>query len=93
MFNASQLGVSLGGASHTTTARYLDTLVDTMMVRRLEPHLVNVGKRLVKSPKVYVREITRAYVVAPVARGYPLAPGVDVLPVAEVPKAMAELAG
>lgn len=56
MFNASQLGLSLGGASHTTTARYLDTLVDTMMVRRLEPHLVNVGKRLVKSPKVYVRD-------------------------------------
>jgi hypothetical protein len=37
--------------------------------------------------------ITRAYVVAPVARRYPLAPGVDVLPVAEVPQAMAELAG
>jgi uncharacterized protein len=56
LFNASQLGVALGGASHTTTARYLDTLVDTMMVRRLEPHLANVGKRLVKSPKVYVRD-------------------------------------
>lgn len=56
MFNASQLGMALGGASHTTTARYLDTLVDTMMVRRLEPHLTNIGKRLVKSPKVYVRD-------------------------------------
>ena len=56
MFNASQLGLALGGASHTTAARYLDTLVDTMMVRRLPPHLVNVGKRLVKSPKVYVRD-------------------------------------
>ena len=54
--NASQLGVSLGGASHSTAGRYLDVLVDTMMVRRLEPHLVNIGKRLVKSPKVYVRD-------------------------------------
>ena len=56
LFNASQLGQSLGGASHTTTTRYLDTLVDTLMLRRLPPHLVNVGKRLVKSPKVYVRD-------------------------------------
>lgn len=56
IFNASQLGQSLGGASHTTVARYLDLLVDTMMVRRLEPLHVNLGKRLVKSPKVYVRD-------------------------------------
>ena len=51
LFNASQLGRSLGGASHTTVGRYLDTLVDALMVRRLEPYLANVGKRLVKSPK------------------------------------------
>ena len=56
MFNASQLGQSLGGASHTTATRYLDVLVDTMMVRRLPPHLPNGGKRLVKSPKVYLRD-------------------------------------
>ena len=56
MFNASALGQALGGASHHTTARYLDSLVNTLMVRRLAPHLVNVGKRLVKSPKVYVRD-------------------------------------
>ena len=56
LFNASQLGQSLGGASHTTAARYLDVLTDTMMVRRLEPHFVNLGKRLVKSPKIYVRD-------------------------------------
>lgn len=55
-FNASQLALALGGASHTTATRYLDTLVDTLMVRRLEPHLANVGKRLVKSPKTYVRD-------------------------------------
>ncbi len=56
LFNASQLGRSLGGASHATVGRYLDTLVDMLMVRRLQPHLANVGKRLVKSPKVYVRD-------------------------------------
>jgi predicted AAA+ superfamily ATPase len=56
MFNASQLGLSLGGASHSTATRYLDVLVDTLMVRRLQPHLANIGKRLVKSPKVYLRD-------------------------------------
>jgi len=174
MFNASALGQALGGASHTTAARYLDTLVDTLMVRRLPPFQANLGKRLVKSPKVYVRDsgvlhallglasvrdlqghpvagaswegfvveqvaaalppgaqlsfyrtavgaeldlvvelgtrrfgieikfssapkpargfwqslkdlgIDRAWVIAPVARGYPLAPGVEVLPVHKI---------
>jgi predicted AAA+ superfamily ATPase len=56
LFNASQLGVALGGSSHTTAARYLDTLVDMLLVRRLPPCLPNLGKRLVKSPKVYVRD-------------------------------------
>ena len=56
LFNASNLAASLGGISHTTVARYLDSLVDTMMLRRLEPHFVNIGKRLVKAPKVYVRD-------------------------------------
>jgi predicted AAA+ superfamily ATPase len=56
LFNASGIAASLGGISHTTVSRYLDSLVDTMMLRRLEPHFVNVGKRLVKSPKVYVRD-------------------------------------
>jgi uncharacterized protein len=182
VFNASQLGQSLGGASHSTTTRYLDTLVDTLMLRRLPPHLANVGKRLVKSPKVYVRDsgllhallglptvrdlqghpvaghswegfvleqlaaalpagaqmscyrtaagaeldvvidsgakkvgveikfsatpkpargfwqslqdlqITKAFVIAPVARQYPLAAGVDVVPLTEVAQVMASLA-
>lgn len=56
LFNASSIAVSLGGISHSTVARYLDALTDTMMLRRLEPHFANVGKRLVKSPKVYVRD-------------------------------------
>ncbi|MGI4778923.1 MAG: ATP-binding protein [Janthinobacterium lividum] len=56
LFNASRLGQSLGGASHSTTARYLDLLVDALLVRRLEPFFPDVGKRLVKSPKVYLRD-------------------------------------
>lgn len=56
LFNASQLGLALGGAAHTTVGRYLDLMVDALMLRRLEPWHANVGKRLVKSPKVFVRD-------------------------------------
>jgi uncharacterized protein len=56
LLNSSAIAASLGGISHTTVNRYVDSLVDTMMLRRLEPYFVNVGKRLVKSPKVYVRD-------------------------------------
>ena len=56
LFNATQIAGSLGGLSHTTVGRYLDAMTDTLMLRRLEPHFVNLGKRLVKSPKVYVRD-------------------------------------
>ena len=54
-FNAAQLASNLGVDSKTT-ARYLDLLVDLLLVRRLPPWHKNVGKRLVKSPKVYVRD-------------------------------------
>ena len=53
---AEYLGQSLGGASHSTTTRYLELLTDTLLVRRLEPFFPNIGKRLVKSPKVYLRD-------------------------------------
>jgi predicted AAA+ superfamily ATPase len=56
LFNASQIGQALGGMSHATIGRYLDLFVDTMMLRRLEPFYANLGKRLVKSPKIYVRD-------------------------------------
>ena len=39
-----------------TVARYLDLLVDLLLVRRLPPFYANVRKRLVKSPKLYVRD-------------------------------------
>ena len=45
--------------SHTTIGRYLDLFVDTMMLRRLQPLHVDLGKRLVKSPKVY--DVTQVY--------------------------------
>ena len=55
MLNAAQLarGLSVDGK---TIARYLDLLVDLLLVRRLPPFHANVGKRLVRSPKVYVRD-------------------------------------
>lgn len=55
VFNAAHLarGLSVDG---TTIARYLDLLVDLLLVRRLTPIHRNVGKRLVKSPKVYIRD-------------------------------------
>ncbi len=53
--NASALGSSLG-LSHTTIRRYLELLSQTFMVRLLPPFEVNVKKRLVKSPKVYLRD-------------------------------------
>lgn len=53
--NAAKLAGSLG-VSGTTVARYLDLMVDLMLVRRLQPWLNNTGKRLVRSPKIYVRD-------------------------------------
>jgi uncharacterized protein len=55
LLNAAQLARSLG-VSGKTIAHYLDLMVDLLLVRRLPPQLANVGKRLVKSPKVYVRD-------------------------------------
>jgi predicted AAA+ superfamily ATPase len=55
LLNAAQLARSLG-VDGKTVARYLDLLVDLLLVRRLAPFHANVGKRLVKSPKVYVRD-------------------------------------
>lgn len=55
MFNAAILARSLG-VDGKTIASYLDLLVDLLLVRRLPAWHRNVGKRLVKSPKVYVRD-------------------------------------
>lgn len=55
VMNAAHLGRNLD-VSGTTIARYLDLMCDLMLVRRLQPWVYNAGKRLVRSPKIYVRD-------------------------------------
>ncbi|MCE9557117.1 MAG: ATP-binding protein [Planctomycetes bacterium] len=55
IWNASQIGQSLGLSYHTVNG-YLDYLIGAFLIRRLSPYHVNVGKRLVKSPKLYWRD-------------------------------------
>jgi predicted AAA+ superfamily ATPase len=55
VLNASQLARNLE-VSSVTVGRYLDLMVDLLLVRRLQPWTFNVGKRLVRSPKVYIRD-------------------------------------
>ena len=55
LLNADSLSRGLG-VSGRTIHRYLDLLVDLLLVRRLPPWRSNVGKRLVRSPKTYVRD-------------------------------------
>ena len=55
LLNAASLARGLG-VDGKTIARYLDLMVDLLLVRRLLPWHRNVGKRLVKSPRVYVRD-------------------------------------
>ena len=55
MLNQSQLAGALA-VSGQTVARYIDVLCDLMLVRRLPPWTGNVGKRLVRAPKVFVRD-------------------------------------
>ncbi|MFC3417153.1 ATP-binding protein [Algoriphagus hitonicola] len=53
--NLSDIGKSLE-VSHTTARTYLDTLQDFFMIRKLQPWAGNTKKRLVKSPKIYIRD-------------------------------------
>ena len=53
--NLSELGRSFGISDHTVR-RYLDILSGTFMIRLLPPWHANVGKRLVKAPKLYIRD-------------------------------------
>jgi predicted AAA+ superfamily ATPase len=55
LLNTAQFARNLG-VDGKTAAAYLDLLVDLLLVRRLPPWHANLGKRLVKSPKVYVRD-------------------------------------
>jgi len=55
LLNASKLAASLAISAPTVT-RYVDLLVDLLLVRRLMPFHSNTGKRMVKAPKVFVRD-------------------------------------
>jgi predicted AAA+ superfamily ATPase len=55
VWNASEIGRSLGEA-HTTIRRHLDVLTGAFMVRQLQPWFANVGKRQIRSPKVFIRD-------------------------------------
>ena len=55
LLQQSRLASGLG-VSSPTLERYIDLLVDLQLVRRLRPWSINTGKRLVKAPKVYVRD-------------------------------------
>ena len=55
LWNASQMANSLG-VSPPTARYYLDMLEDTYLVRQLKPFYINIGKRLIKSPKIMIRD-------------------------------------
>jgi uncharacterized protein len=55
MLNAAQLANGLGVSGHSV-ARYLDIMVDLLLVRRVQPWASNAKKRLVRTPKVFVRD-------------------------------------
>jgi len=55
VFNASAFGRGLGLRS-VTISRYLDFMVDLLLVRRLQPWTSNLGKRLIRAPKTYLRD-------------------------------------
>jgi len=55
LWNASQIAKSLG-VTAPTVKHYLDILTETFMVRQLQPFHSNMKKRLIKSPKIYIRD-------------------------------------
>lgn len=55
LLNSARLAASLG-LDVRTVNRYVDLLVELFLVRRLQPWHANVGKRLTRSPKLYVRD-------------------------------------
>jgi uncharacterized protein len=54
-WNGAELARSLD-LSQTTVRRYLDALTDALVIRQLQPWFVNISKRQVRSPKIYVRD-------------------------------------
>lgn len=55
LWNASQISKSLG-VSSPTAKHYLNILEKTYIIRQLQPYHANIKKRLIKSPKIYIRD-------------------------------------
>ncbi len=55
LWNASQMANSLG-ITGPTVKHYLDILTGTFIIRQLQPFYINIKKRLIKSPKIYIRD-------------------------------------
>jgi predicted AAA+ superfamily ATPase len=55
VLNAANLARNLE-VTGVTVGRYLDLMVDLLLVRRLKPWTFNIGKRLIRSPKIYIRD-------------------------------------
>ncbi|MCH7731995.1 MAG: ATP-binding protein [Candidatus Marinimicrobia bacterium] len=55
IWNSSEVARSLG-VSYMTTQRHLDILTEAYMIRQLQPWFENIGKRQVKSPKIFIRD-------------------------------------
>lgn len=53
--NAAKLASNIE-VSSVTVARYIDLLVDLLLIRKIQPYTTNIKKRLVKSPRIYVRD-------------------------------------
>ena len=76
LWNASRIANSLG-LSAPTVRNHLDILEETFIVRQLQPYHINIKKRLVKSPKVYIRDSGLLHALAGVRtfedlQGHPL---------------------
>ena len=55
LLNVSKLATALSLKS-PMVSKYIDLLVDSLLVRKLQPYHTNIAKRLVKSPKLYMRD-------------------------------------
>ncbi len=55
IINFSEIGRSFG-VSDMTVRKYIDILQASLMIRVLQPWFINIGKRLVKNPKIYFRD-------------------------------------
>ncbi len=66
LLNVSALSSSLG-VTHPTVGKYLDLLEGGFLIHRLQPYYANLGKRLIKSPKIYFRDTGILHQLASIA--------------------------